>query len=52
VNQMTSVVVISVGSCYGFVPDVLKVRHVCELVIPRMLTTEQKNHTLTFPVIS
>jgi hypothetical protein len=42
VDQMASVVGISLGSCHGILLDVLKVRHVCEHAVPRMLTTEQK----------
>jgi hypothetical protein len=42
VEQIASLVDISVGSCRGILPDVLNMRHVCEHVVPRMLTPEQK----------
>jgi hypothetical protein len=42
VDQMASLVGISVGSCHGILPDVMNVQHVCEDVVPRMLTPEQK----------
>ena len=41
-DQMASLIGISAGSCHGILPDVLNVRHVCEHVVPRMLTPEQK----------
>jgi hypothetical protein len=41
-TKFSSVVGISVGSCHGILLDVLNVRHVCEHVVPRMLTSEQK----------
>jgi len=36
---MASLVVISVGSCHGILPNV---RHFCEHLVPRMLSLEQK----------
>jgi len=41
-TKFSSVVGISVGSCHGILLDVLNVRHVCEHVVTRMLTSEQK----------
>jgi hypothetical protein len=42
VNQTATEVGIPVGNCIGILHDVLNMRSVCQRLVPRMLTPEQK----------